>query len=479
MLPNVLGSARRMLTPPKELLARLRWFFLLFGLFFVATYLPQILLQSDRQWWIRGTAAAALVGMGAWWLRCFRRGRFPAVGLLVECAAFVACVLTPTDPFKGLGLLYIAVNFRSLYGSLRQVVTFAGVATACFVVATLAAPHLGLIDRTSMLGYVLPGVPPLAVIAHLVAVASLRSVRSTARERLLARTCLEISRSDDPEAARGAALGAAADIVADDAATVAIVPFGTPRKDAGQDHFFDAPITSGSHDDGVLRVRSRRPLPEEIRSAVSLIAAQLSLALSNIRLTADLRTQASGDPLTGLANRRAVMDHLARALIPADAAGPDVGDRQIGVVMIDLDGFKEVNDTLGHAAGDALLVGLAQRLRLEVRPRDVLGRLGGDEFAVVVADAGTTDDIASVARRLLRALADPVPIGDQFVTVGASIGVAVAGRGTAPAVVLNAADEAMYRAKRSGRNRVCVALQDEAGSGSVVDGVREHAMPAR
>src|SRR4029450_5697495 len=119
-----------------------------------------------------------------------------------------ACVLTPTDPFKGLGLLYIAVNFRSLYGSLRQVVTFTGVATACFLAASLGAPHLGSVDRTSMLGYVLPGVPPLAVIAHLVAVASSRSVRSAARERLLARTCMEISRSDDPDIARGTALAA-------------------------------------------------------------------------------------------------------------------------------------------------------------------------------------------------------------------------------------------------------------------------------
>ena len=97
----------------------------------------------------------------------------------------------------------------------------------------------------------------------------------------------------------------------------------------------------------------------------------------------------------------------------------------------------------------------------------MLGRLGGDEFAVIVGGADTADDISAIAHRLLPLLGDPVPVGDHLVTVGASIGVAVGRPGTAPAGVLSAADEAMYQAKRSGRNRVCVASSGTAQPDSI------------
>ncbi|MEV6493109.1 hypothetical protein AB0M20_31485, partial [Actinoplanes sp. NPDC051633] len=132
--------------PPKELLARLRWFFLAFAVFFLVTYLPQLLIESNRSWPVRLAGAGLLISLGSWWLRCYRRGHFPAAGLVLECTTFAACILIPSDPFKGLGLLYIAVNFRSLYGSLRQILGFATLATSCFIAASFAAPHLGSVD---------------------------------------------------------------------------------------------------------------------------------------------------------------------------------------------------------------------------------------------------------------------------------------------------------------------------------------------
>jgi diguanylate cyclase (GGDEF)-like protein len=455
-MPDTVRRRRVPIGPPKELLARLRWFFLAFGLFFVVTYLPQLLLQSDREWPVRWAGGLLLVGMGAWWLRCYRRGHFPAWGLILECATFFACVLIPSDPFKGLGLLYISVNFRSLYGSLRQITVFSLVSTTCFVAASFAAPHLGSVDRTSMLAYVLPGIPPLAVIAHLVAVASSRSVRSAARERLLSRAGLAIAEAGTAEAVRSEALAAVSRILADvPGAFAAFVDAGSrppddPQPGSPAEHVMDLPLTVNGQTSAALRILSPQPLPDEVGDALSVIAAQAALALSNAGLTEDLRRRASHDSLTGLANRRTMEERLTAALdVPADLG--------VAVLMLDLDGFKQVNDTLGHAAGDALLVTVADRLTKRCREHDVVARLGGDEFVVVLPHVHDEQDAIAAGHRMLEAARLPIQIQDHVVTVGASIGFAVSRPGSTPSGLLQEADEAMYEAKRSGKNRVCAA----------------------
>ncbi len=167
----------------------------------------------------------------------------------------------------------------------------------------------------------------------------------------------------------------------------------------------------------------------------------------------ELRRLAFHDPLTGLANRALFQHEVERAVSSQSRTGA-----LLGLVYIDLDGFKAVNDTLGHAAGDALLVAVAHRLRRGTRPGDTVARLGGDEFAMLLEYFQPTDgeaDAMEVARRVVAELSEPFQIDGEEIRIGASTGVAVAapGRGEAASLVRDA-DMAMYAAKIAGKGRV-------------------------
>ena len=158
--------------------------------------------------------------------------------------------------------------------------------------------------------------------------------------------------------------------------------------------------------------------------------------------------QALHDPLTGLPNRRQLLEVLTQRLA---ATGEE---RATTLLFLDLDDFKEVNDSLGHTAGDLLLTATAQRLLSGVRSGDLVARFGGDEFAVLCPGVGDETAATDLADRLLQRLTVPVTIGSAEVVVGASIGVVVADEGHRAAdQLLRDADAAMYQAKSSGRNR--------------------------
>jgi len=160
------------------------------------------------------------------------------------------------------------------------------------------------------------------------------------------------------------------------------------------------------------------------------------------------------DPLTGLANRALLLDRLQQALLKQDRV-----DTLVAVLFIDLDRFKTVNDTLGHAAGDQLLLRIAGRFRSLLRPTDTIARLGGDEFVVVCEDLEAPEQALDVAQRLLGAVSAPISIDGHEIKTSASIGVAVAepdNRGATPDSLLQDADTAMYEAKEIGRNRYAV-----------------------
>jgi diguanylate cyclase (GGDEF)-like protein/PAS domain S-box-containing protein len=170
--------------------------------------------------------------------------------------------------------------------------------------------------------------------------------------------------------------------------------------------------------------------------------------VSNQRDISDRRAQqdrlahaAAHDPLTGLPNRAEVLRVLEASLT----------DGAVALFFIDLDGFKAVNDGHGHAAGDALLVAAASRLRAGLRESDLLGRLGGDEFAAVLTGAVDADDVHARAARLMDDMRLPFDLPGQRVSIGASIGVAVAGPGTGADDLMAAADTRMYEVKRNGR----------------------------
>jgi len=162
------------------------------------------------------------------------------------------------------------------------------------------------------------------------------------------------------------------------------------------------------------------------------------------RLERKLRHQAQHDSLTGLPNR----ELLSARLIETFAATKPAAVRT-GLLLIDLDKFKEVNDTLGHASGDQLLAQIGPRLlTAALRENDTVARLSGDEFAVLLPELTSVDDAVVVAERVLTALHAPFPVGDTSVDVAASIGVAVApDHGTSPTELLRHADIAMYEAK--------------------------------
>ena len=154
------------------------------------------------------------------------------------------------------------------------------------------------------------------------------------------------------------------------------------------------------------------------------------------------------DPLTGLANRTLLGDRIGQAMAQADR-----GSAPPAVLLLDLDGFKAVNDSFGHAVGDLLLVEVASRLRAVVREGDTVARLGGDEFALVVLDA-TNEQVLEMAERIRVALQAPAQLGDQLCWVSASIGVCFAVRGQQADALLRDADTAMYEAKSRTRGAV-------------------------
>lgn len=166
---------------------------------------------------------------------------------------------------------------------------------------------------------------------------------------------------------------------------------------------------------------------------------------------AKLQHDAMHDMLTGLPNRALFLDRLTLAL----SRRSRFRDRSCGVLFVDMDHFKEINDTQGHAAGDMLLVMVADRLRATLRPQDSASRLGGDEFAVLVENIVEAGDLSIVANRVLSEMERPFEIFGRSVQCGASIGVALAGPDhTTPEMLIRDADFAMYRAKQDGGGRI-------------------------
>jgi diguanylate cyclase (GGDEF)-like protein/PAS domain S-box-containing protein len=176
-----------------------------------------------------------------------------------------------------------------------------------------------------------------------------------------------------------------------------------------------------------------------LRSVVNVLAT----ALDRLRRDERTRHQALHDPLTGLANRVLCHDRLAQALARARR-----GSEAAGVLFVDLDDFKAVNDQHGHARGDEVLVALAERLRVAVRPSDTVARLGGDEFVVVCED---------IDERSARGLAERLSAAVRAHDLTVSIGIALGDGDTEPSTLMEAADAAAYRAKGAGGDRIELA----------------------
>ena len=181
--------------------------------------------------------------------------------------------------------------------------------------------------------------------------------------------------------------------------------------------------------------------------AVGGVISNLHDVTDRVEAAKLLAHQAMHDTLTELPNRALLLDRLDQALARAARSG-----RACALLFIDLDHFKRVNDTLGHAAGDQLLKTVAGRLLHAIRPGDSVGRLGGDEFVVLAENIDEPATVFAIAERVRASIAEPVMVADKAVTVSGSVGIALSNQHT-PAALFQEADMALYRSKQSGRNR--------------------------
>ena len=212
-------------------------------------------------------------------------------------------------------------------------------------------------------------------------------------------------------------------------------------------------------DDGVVHALRAMPLPDQC------IGIALEDVTKRARMAESLRHQALHDHLTGLPNRAHLNQRMTAAL---DRAGGD-GTRT-GLLLMDLNQFKDVNDSLGHEYGDRLLIELARRLSRGMRNCDTIARLGGDEFAVLLTDVRDENAALGVADRLVELCVEPFTVGEFRLQVGASVGVAIAPDHAIDAEgLLRAADSAMYRAKESGGGIVAHSDSRDAQAVTKID----------
>jgi two-component system cell cycle response regulator len=196
--------------------------------------------------------------------------------------------------------------------------------------------------------------------------------------------------------------------------------------------------------------------PFDLEEALTRIRNMLEVRLlhDEVRRNAKaMETLALHDALTGLANRRLLTDRISAALANARR-----NETTMAVIFLDLDGFKQINDTLGHSVGDALLKLVGGRLQAVVREEDTVGRLGGDEFVIALWNVAHFEDVISVTSKLIESVSKPYLIEGHAVTVTTSAGVGIyPAHGSDTDTLMKRADNALYAAKRSGKNAYRIA----------------------
>ncbi len=232
-----------------------------------------------------------------------------------------------------------------------------------------------------------------------------------------------------------------------------------------------APLVAADEFLGVVAANFTKPLPpsvargRDLHERLSGLADQAATSLQNARLLERISHMAWHDVLTGLPNRRLLEDRVRQELARARRAGEG-----LCMFFIDLDQFKNVNDTMGHATGDELIRQVGQRLCETVRRQDTVARLGGDEFAVLLPGLSDRDAVEHLARRSLEVLHAPYDVFGREVRASGSIGVALAPQhGTTYDELLNHADEAMYRSKALGRDTFHLYTEAEVSANEGAD----------
>ncbi|WP_131785157.1 putative bifunctional diguanylate cyclase/phosphodiesterase [Protofrankia symbiont of Coriaria ruscifolia] len=392
-----------------------------------------------------GTAVAA----GVLWLLGGRAGHLEGAAIaLAAPAGLTVCLWTSLS----VSMVISAVRGMPLRRTLREtmgistVIAAGGIAVGCGAVALAYTSPVTLI--------VLPPILVGLVMVYRMQVDSAqqrdrwRQLNAAAKDlAILDRTAIEarateiayeIFRPDGVELV----VTPVVTPVAASVPTTPAQPTGCPR---GADDVATT-LTGPSGQVGVLRLHFARPAPwrEHDQAVLAAFANLVALAVTNASTYAEAHDQAFHDALTDLGNRRMLQQRTAQA-IATTAAGP-----RFALLLVDLDRFRDVNDTLGHDAGDQLLRGIAERLRRSVRAGDLVTRIGGDEFAVLLTGIRDAEAAETIASALTRMLARPVSVEGMMLSVEASVGIACLPEdGETVDELLRRADVAMYQAKRT------------------------------
>jgi len=484
----------RLARRPEDIVEAMRWLFAVLVLVTLGVTLPSRLAMVDSSLLAVGLVSATVLAFS--WSVGYLRRSAPLWMDVVDSLAFLGFSLTGPDPMVILGLIMPSLWFRSLYGSARRATI-----RACFYAGTLvAAAQLWVYvpgDRPSPeLGAMLGSIPAmfLTVIASRQIYGGLRArAQATQRDAVHMSLGSELLGLTDPGEIRRIAWIAMAGICAATPGlrVLKVVRDGPAlRVDGATGGFTGLPATfpahilslkggeggggsqtvqssvelnaaSGAecvwacltlpgehaqHGYSWLLLGSPRKVSREALVAVGTLANQMTLALHNGEVHEKLTLLAELDGLTGLANRASFKTALLTAL-------DDTSAQNTTVLFVDLDDFKDVNDQLGHGAGDEVLRVVAARLGRATRPGDLIARLGGDEFAVLLHE--TDGEVAAdVARRIVAAVGATMRIGGAVARVGASIGVATATSETDLEQLIHHADVAMYAAKAKGKGRI-------------------------
>ena len=482
-------SPRRLLSAlrrPEGLVPRTRWLFLVFALLALLMSLPGPLAVAGAVTLPAVLGASAV--LVASWVHAYLSGRESALRDVADCVAITAFTLSCPAPAMVFSITFCSLWFHAVHSSTRRgllrCAAYAGAVAAALPLWGLVPGHAPTTEAAAVFG-----TAPVMLLTF--AVVRVLALGMFARERAAQRDALlvgfgtrllgttDVARIAEEGVASSRALCAAtpglrslAVRLQDDRAVVVglagaferppaqlpagVVPPGllpgavvpvlrTAELDAASGQAcrwvcLDLPEVDGV---SVLIGAPGRLEPEVVVSFQSL-ANQVALAASNARVHRLLSVQARTDALTGLANR---------AGFEAGLAGPAGEEGERAVLFVDLDGFKSVNDQLGHAAGDELLRHVAARLREATRPEDVCARLGGDEFAVLLRGT-SAEEVAAVARRVVELVSAPVRLAAGPARVGASVGTAHSAGALDPQELLRRADTAMYAAKATGKGRV-------------------------
>lgn len=478
---------------PAGILQGTRWLFTWLALLSLVFSLPGAVALAAVNPVALLLAAGATLTLWGSWIYCFLRHRVPFGLEVLDVVAITAFALAGPSPAAMTPILFASAWLRTLYGNAWRSVARGGLYIALLLAVSVLWP---LMPEHTTAPDLMPQAGIVSIVLLTIAVAGQLRDELQAhdwaieRDQVLTQTGAALLGLTDPERIRGLGWSTARDLlsttpglrvlkvvrdgpilrvgpsigqfsselsaelpeaVVDSTGPVGEARMGDvgPLNDAvGSALVWACVALTEDIDDAWLLVGAPKRLPKSTLLSVRSLMNQVNLALRNSDAHRQLLAQAKNDALTGLDNRPSFTSKLATEL----AQNPM---NSLHVLFLDLDDFKDVNDQLGHRAGDAVLTEVADRLRSHIRPQDVCARLGGDEFAVALT--GTTDDAASaIAHRMVSSLAAPVIVNGQSVRVGASVGVASASPGIDLDELVHQADVAMYAAKANGKGQVKV-----------------------